>query len=149
MVPNFYYRVHDSSSRASWTKTGFKAEDTHTYVDFDYLSDWLSDVLDEHLDWASSTPSSLISAYSDERTAMREARRRVEAGKWDVVIAVIDIREWERNRPVTFRKVRDLAEELGLEIPHKAWNNSKYEYVFWHEIPDSMIVDKIDDFERV
>jgi hypothetical protein len=96
MAPNIYYRVQDSSSRASWTETGFKAEDTHTDVNFDYLSVWLFNVLGEHLDWASPTPSPLISVYSDKRTAMREAQRRVEAGKQEVVICVIDIRE--RNR---------------------------------------------------
>jgi hypothetical protein len=52
-------------------------------------------------------------------------------------------------RHVEFRKLRALAEKLRLEIPHEAWNNSKYEYVFWREIPDSTIVDEIDDFEGV
>jgi hypothetical protein len=38
----------------------------------------------------------------------------------------------------------DFAERLDFDIPELAWNNSEYEYIFVHHVPDSAVVDWID-----
>ena len=45
-----------------------------------------------------------------------------------------------------WRNVRILAKRLDLDIPEYAWNNSKYEYIFLHHVPDSAVVDCDDKF---
>jgi len=76
--------------------------------------------------------------YCDESVAYREAERRVREGKNDVRVYVIDMRESDERRE--YRNVRLLAEKLGFYIPERAWNNSKYEYIFLHDVPDSAVV---------
>lgn len=39
---------------------------------------------------------------------------------------------------------RLLAERPDFDIPERAWNNSEYEYIFLHHVPDSAVVSWID-----
>ena len=78
--------------------------------------------------------------YCDEEVAFREAERRVGEGRKDVRVYKIITQKTER---MEYRNIRLLAERLGLYIPERAWNNSKYEYIVLHHIPDSAIVDRI------
>ncbi len=43
-----------------------------------------------------------------------------------------------------YRNIRLLAERLGFDTPERAWNNSEYEYIFLHHVPDSAVVSWID-----
>ena len=56
----------------------------------------------------------------------------------DVVVYEIDVDcSYER---VEYRNVRRLAGVLAVEIEDKARNNSKYEWIFLHAVPDSAVV---------
>jgi hypothetical protein len=74
----------------------------------------------------------------DKGMAFREARRRVREGKKDVRVYEINMRESEERRE--YRNIRLLAERLDFDIPERAWNNSKYQYIFLHHVPDSAVV---------
>jgi hypothetical protein len=83
-------------------------------------------------------PTVLISTYSKEEVASREADRRVREGKKKVVVYKIDSRK--KDRPMEYRELRPLMLKLGLEIPERAWNNSKYEYVVLYNVPESAVL---------
>ena len=80
--------------------------------------------------------------YCNKIVAFREAERRVRDGKEDVRVYTIDMRE--RDERVEYRNIWLLTEKLGFDIPERAWNNSEYEYVVLHHIPDSAVVDCFD-----
>ncbi len=139
MTPYIFYRVEDRDSRAQYLdQEGIFAEDTNTEVDLFGSSRRLCSQLENHLDWGSRIPTVFISAYCDEEVAWSEANRRVRDGKEGVVVHTIDIRK--RDRPVEYRNIRLLAKRLGVWIPECAWNNSKYEYIFLHHVPESAVV---------
>lgn len=77
--------------------------------------------------------------YCDEGVAQREAERRIGEGKKDVRVYKINMRRSDERRE--YRNIRLLAERLDFDIPERAWNNSKYEYIFLHHVPDSAVVD--------
>ena len=76
--------------------------------------------------------------YRYEGVAHREANRRVREGKKDVRVYEINMRRSDERRE--YRDIRRLAEGLEIDIPERAWNNSKYEYIFLHHVPDSEVV---------
>lgn len=76
--------------------------------------------------------------YCDEGVAQREAERRIGEGKKDVRVYKINMRRSDERRE--YRNIRLLAERLDFDIPERAWNNSRYEYIFLHHVPDSAVV---------
>ena len=114
-------------------------------IDFDANFGWKGELLishlDNHLDWGNRDPTPFISAYTDWTTAEKEALRRIRQGKQHVTITEIDVRKVRGK--AQYRHVRGLARRLDYRIPYEAWPNSKYEYVFLHQIPESAIVRRI------
>ncbi|KAL8929868.1 MAG: hypothetical protein Q9208_001012 [Pyrenodesmia sp. 3 TL-2023] len=139
MGPCIFFRVEDEDSRARYfVDDGLFAEDTDTWVDFRSY-DWrLLRQVERHLDWANRVPTPFVSMYCVEGVAQREAERRVADGKRDVRVYTIDMRRSDERRE--YRNIRRLAEKLDFDIPEPAWNNSKYEYIFLHHVPDSAVV---------
>ena len=80
--------------------------------------------------------------YFDEVVAHREAKRRVGEGKKDVRVYKTHMRENDERR--VYCDIRLLAKRLDFDIPERAWNNSGYEYIFLHHVPDSAVVSWID-----
>lgn len=96
--------------------------------------------VENHLDWNSDYISSFMSTYDNEDVTFDIAyRRKKKLGKQHVSVVVIDV--WEVYGQVEFRKMRPLAKRLGIRIPNKAYNNSKHEWIFLHDIPQDAIVD--------
>ena len=75
--------------------------------------------------------------YCDKGVAHREVRRRVREGKRDVGVYTINMRRSDEYRE--YRNIRHLVERLHFDIPERAWNNSEYEYIFLHHVPDSAV----------
>ena len=139
MGPYIFFRVEDEDSRARYFDgEGLFAEDKNTRVDFRSCDRRLFGQVEKHLDWGNRVPTPFISMYCDEDVAHREARRRVREGK-DVRVYTVNMRESDERRE--YRNIRLLAERLHFVIPEHAWNNSEYEYVFLHHVPDSAVVD--------
>jgi hypothetical protein len=139
VAPTILYRVEDEDSRARYfSGKGILAEDTETRVDFRRPSQQLCSELENHIDWSSVVPTVLISTYSEEEVASREADRRVREGKKEVLVYKIDSRK--KDRPMEYREMRPLMLKLGLTIPDRAWNNSKYEYVVLYNVPESAVL---------
>ena len=80
--------------------------------------------------------------YCVQGVAHREAERRVQDGKKDVRVYEINMRKSHERRE--YRNIRRLAERLDLDIPERAWNNSKYEYIFLHHVPESAVMGRFD-----
>ena len=139
MGPYIFFRVEDEDSRARhFGEEGLFADDTDTRVDFNRW-DWrLRSQVERHLDWGNRAPTPFISMYCHEGVALREAERRVRDGKKDVRIYEINMRESDERRE--YRNLRLLAEKLDFDIPERAWNNSKYEYIFLQHVPDSAVI---------
>ena len=138
-----FFRVEDSESRARYYgREGLFAEDTDTWVDFIGCDERLFSQVERHLEWRNRVPTPFISMYCDEGVASREAERRVRAGKKYVRVYKIDIRRGGEH--VEWYKLRHLADVLELDIPKRALNNSKYEYIFLHHVPGSAVVDCIE-----
>ena len=139
MGPYIFFRVEDEDSRARYfDEEGILAEDKDTWVDFKNWDEGLLGEVERHLDWGNRVPTPSISTYCHEGVALREAERRVRDGKKDVRIYEINMRESDERRE--YRNLRLLAEKLDFDIPERAWNNSKYEYIFLRHVPDSAIV---------
>ena len=138
-APVEYYRVQDNSSATRFNKrNGFKAGDTQLQLRMFSPRDRaeernLSNALGRHLDWSDRTPSPFISVYSNLNTAIDSAIARVKDGKRDVVIAHINVEQTESR--LWYRKVRDVAKEIGLWIQPQAWENSHNEFIFLRHIP--------------
>jgi hypothetical protein len=143
MGPYIFFRVEDEDSRARYSgEEGLFTEDTDTWVDFKSW-DWrLLGQVERHLDWGNRVPTPFISMYCDEGVTQREAKRRVGEGKKDVRVYKINMRRSDERRE--YRNIRLLAERLDFDIPERAWNNSEYEYIFPHYVPDSAVVGWID-----
>ena len=143
MAPRVFYRVEDEHSRARFIDgEGICAEDTNTVVHFANRGFTLLDQVEQHLNWANRRPTPFISTYCEESVAWSEASRRVARGKEDVRVYTIDMDDsYERAE---YRDVRLLARRLGLYINDYAWNNSMYEWIFLHHVPDSAIVGWVD-----
>jgi hypothetical protein len=143
MGPYIFFRVEDKDSRARYFgEGGLFAEDTDTRIDFKSNNKSLLREVERHLDWGNRVPTPFISMYCDEDVALREANRRVEEGKEDVRVYEINMRRSAERRE--YRNIRRLAERLELDIPERAWNNSEYEYIFLHHVPDIAVVGWID-----
>jgi len=143
MGPYIFYRVEDGDSRARYYHDeGIFAEDVDEEVDFGTRGWRLLCQVERHLDWGNRVPTPFISMYCNKIVAFREAERRVRDGKEDVRVYTIDMRE--RDERVEYRNIWLLTEKLGFDIPERAWNNSEYEYVVLHHIPDSAVVDCFD-----
>jgi hypothetical protein len=143
MGPYIFFRVEDEDSRARYSdEEGLFAEDTDTWVDFSSWDGRLLGQVQRHLDWRNRVPTPFISMYCDEGVALREAERRVREGKTDVSVYKINMQRSDERRE--YRNIRLLAEKLRFDIPERAWNNSEYEYVFLHHVPESAVVGWID-----
>ena len=141
--PCIFFRVEDEHSRARYSDgKGLFAEDTKTYVDFGSRDMRLLGEVERQLDWRNKIPTPFISMYCDKSVAYREAERRVRAGKNDVKVYKIDMRK--SNGCTEYRNIRRLAKKLGFHIPERAWNNSEFEYIFLHHVPNSAVVGWID-----
>ena len=140
MAPYIFFRVEDEDSRARYVdEEGLFAEDTETWVDFNSWDRSLIRQVERHLDWGNRVPTPFISMYCHKGVAFREAERRVGDGKMEVGVYKINMRRSDERRE--YRNLRLLAERLDIDIPECAWNNSKYEYIFLHDVPDSAVVD--------
>ena len=143
MGPYMFFRIEDEDSCAQYfDEEGLIAEDTDTWVDFKSLDLRLLGQVGRHLDWENRVPTPFISMYCDEDVVRREAERRVREGKKDMRVYKINMRKSHERRE--YRNIRLLAERLGFAIPERAWNNSEYEYIFLHYVPDSAVVGWID-----
>lgn len=143
MGPYIFFRVEDEDSHAQYfDEEGLIAEDTDTWVDFKSWDQRLLGQVERHLDWGNRVPTPFVSMYCDEDVAHREAERRVREGKKDVRVYTINMRKSGERRE--YRNIRLLAERLNFDIPERAWNNSEYEYIFLHYVPDSAVVDWVD-----
>lgn len=144
MDDDIMFRVEDESSQAHTTERGVLASVESSGLTFKLGDEDMREeffwALHDHVRWSSDAASPFISVYSDWDTALREAQRRVRMGKQHVTITVID---GSPDRDLDYRRVRGLASRLGLDIPSKAWNNSKFEIVFLHRIPPHAIVEVI------
>ena len=139
MGPYIFFRVEDEDSRAQYFgEEGLFAEDRDTEVDFNSWSWWLRGQVERHLDWRNRVPTPFISMYCHEGVAFREAERRVGDGKMEVRVYKINMRRSDERRE--YRNLRLLAEKLDFDIPERAWNNSKYEYIFLQHVPDSAVI---------
>jgi hypothetical protein len=136
--PLIFFRVQDDGSQTHYYKHSGILSRNQSHASFDPRVPETLESIQDHLDWASREPSAYISVYSDKTTAFVEARRRLANGHKDVVIVEIDTREG--HEMVQYRNVRRMAHRYGIWVPEKAWNNSKYEWLFLHRVPDSMIV---------
>lgn len=144
MGPYKFYRVEDEDSRAEYVENaGLWAENTATRVDFRSYDETLFEQVGRHLDWANREPTPFISMYGDKDVAEREANRRVRDGKQNVRVYTINMRMLEKNQ-CEYRNARRLADKLRLYIPKHAWNNSKYEYICLHHVPQVAIIDRED-----
>ena len=138
MGPYIFFRVEDKESRARYCgKNGLLAEDTDTWVDFNSWDEDLLSEVEAHLDWGNRVPTPFISMYCHKGVAFREAERRVRAGKKNVRVYKINTRK--RDEDMEWRELRRLADNLDFDIPDCALNNSEYEYIFLHHVPDSAV----------
>ena len=139
MGPYIFFQVEDEDSRAQYfSEEGLFAEDRDTEVDFNSWSWWLRGQVKRHLDWRNRVPTPFISMYYHEGMAFREAERRVGDRKMEVRVYKINMRRSNKRRE--YRNLRLLAEKLDFDIPERAWNNSKYEYIFLQHVPDSAVI---------
>lgn len=141
----YFYRVedHDSCAVTSRSEGIWAAGTCALRMDARRGRDWakLGHAVKHHLDWNSRCASPFLSTYSDRDVAFDIARGRKRMGNINVTITVIDV---ERVRgQVEFRKVRPLAERLGISISDRAWHNSWHEWIFLHHIPPAAVIAKI------
>jgi hypothetical protein len=94
--------------------------------------------LDLHLDWSNRIRTPFISVYKNWKSAKKEADRRADAGKSNVVVYEIFVPD-RPPVPVDFRQVRKLSTTLGVDIPPQAEHNSEHEFVFLNHIPEVYI----------
>jgi hypothetical protein len=147
MAPVIFYRVQSDTSRAKHVVgKGISAEDMKTKLGFnskDKLRRKLRQKVLDHLDWNCQNPSIYISAYANKHTAMWEARRRIKAKHFNVLIFEIDVsKTWEETcKRVEYRNIRKLATTLKIKIGDRARNNSKHEYIFLHHVPEDAIIE--------
>lgn len=138
-----FFRVQDEHSRAQYDFDGIYAEDQSSSMTFNIQMHHgnIRDEIEKHLDWANRNPTCLISTYARQDVAEAQARRRIDRGREEVVIFVID----PAREPggAKYRNLRMLAEKVDFQIPDQAWNNSEYEWIFLEQIPDHMIVGTI------
>jgi hypothetical protein len=148
MAPKIFYRVESKYSCARYAVgEGVSAKDSESLLTFESPDYYLRKALSNHLEWNCKTPSMFISVYSEESVAMKEAKRRINERNPDVRVLKIDMRKHWRasSEQVEYRDLRFLAQELGVWIEKKAWNNSKYEYIFLKHIPEDVIVEIADE----
>jgi hypothetical protein len=136
--PSVFFRVQDEYSQAQYCEHSGILSKNQSNASFDPCLPETRQSLRDHLDWANKKPSPFISVYSDQATALRDARRRLADGYEDVVIWEIDTRRGPETSQ--YRKIRLLASIYRIWIPRKAWNNSEHEWLFLHRVPDCMIV---------
>jgi len=139
-----FFRVQDEHSRAQYLNSeGIFAEDQSTSMTFNIRMHYRSiqDEIEKHLDWANRDPTCLISTYARQDVAEEQARLRINRGREEVVIFVIDTAQGIGG--AQYRNLRPLARKVNFQIPDQAWNNSKYEWIFLEQIPDHMIVGTI------
>lgn len=143
MGPYIFFRVEDDESRARYYgRAGIFAEDRKTQVNFRSRDRRLLRQVERHLDWGNRVRTPFISMYCHKGVAFREANRRVNRGQTNVRVYKINTRK--RDEDMEWRELRHLADNLGFDIPDCAWNNSKYEYIFLHHVPNSAVVGWID-----
>ena len=145
MAPRTYFRVHDKSSATRFDEeNGFVAGDPQLPLRMfprdrsEYQKLKLFNAIGRHLDWSNRTPSPFISVYADFDTAFNSASARANQGKRGVFVAVIDVKSSEN---LWYRRVREVADDVGLWIEQQAWNNSEHEYIFLHRIPSDAVVE--------
>lgn len=141
VTPTTFFRVQDEDSRAQYLDSeGIYAQDLFTSMTFDIKKHCSSirDEIQKHLDWYNRDPTCLISTYASESVAKSQAKLRIERGKKEVVILVIETSQ--ELGGAQYRNLRKLARKVDLRIPYEAWHNSEYEWVFLEHIPDHMIV---------
>jgi hypothetical protein len=136
--PTVFFRVQDEYSQAQYREHRGILSKNQSNASFDPRLSKTRQTIQDHLDWASRKSSAFISVYSDWATANREARRRLADGHESVVIWKINTRKG--HSIAQYRNIRLLALRCRIWVPHKAWNNSEYEWLFLHRVPESMIV---------
>jgi len=110
MPPRKFYRVEDEDSSACYIDgRGIFAGDRDTPVDFRGNGAALKRQVRRHLDWDNRYPTPFIPTYCKKWVALREAERRVTAGKKKVKIYTIDTRAG--NTRTEYRNIRFLAKD--------------------------------------
>ncbi|GAD98426.1 hypothetical protein ANI_1_828104 [Paecilomyces variotii No. 5] len=130
------YRVTDDDSMVQYDEIrGFCAGDMFTRVNlFPRTKREAEETADQVImqsNWENDILTAVMSTYSNLKEAEYYANRRVWDGKSNVRIFEMEVDE----RYVQCRGIRDLAKELGIWIPHKAYNHSRYEVLCEHRIP--------------
>lgn len=95
-------------------------------------------MLRKHLDWSNKEATPFISVYVSEKAAWEYAQRRKRDGWTGVGVSYIRLDAIQAD---CLRKVRDLAEELGLFIPEIAWRNSFHEWIILNQILKEAVFD--------
>lgn len=150
MFPWYGYRVEDNSSIAFYEKgQGIYAALSDEWVPL-YPEDSedmsiLEEMLHDHLNWYSRTPTPFISVSSNKDWVLNEARRRQVAGKTNVVVYQISLMGMGRQHQVKyphFKSVQTLLDRAESDIPsHADYPCTRYEYLFLHHIPDEFITE--------
>lgn len=145
MTDEVFWRVLDDDSRANWDDDGnVVAGGTDDKITFTWKTvrqrNHLKTEMYGQLDWKHPIDTPFISVYGSKgfRWALREARRRVDAGRTNVALVKIII----PHRPVSdvqYRWVPKLMKALGGRVPLKAKHNATYEFVFLRRIPAEFI----------
>ncbi|KAJ5771175.1 uncharacterized protein N7511_003226 [Penicillium nucicola] len=94
----------------------------------------LNEALERHLRWDNREPTPFISTYDSQDRAEQEADRRIDDKEAEVIIWEIVVTNNKGRDSVELVKARELATEVKLYIPKKAWNNSECEVLFWGRI---------------
>jgi hypothetical protein len=136
--PTVFFRVQDEYSQAQYCEHRGILSKNQSNASFNPRLSKTRQTIQDHLNWASRKSSTFISVYSDWATANREARRRLADGHANVVIWKIDT--LKGHRKAQYRNIRLLALRCRIWVPDKAWNNSEHEWLFLHQVPESMIV---------
>lgn len=135
MAPTVFYRVDDETSCGQYKEEkGILARK--------WLKSWrdrdIPDAVIDHLEWDSSEPSPLISAYEDIEAAAVEYSRRVRHGRRAIKLWKIDTNKAPKGT-AEYRNLRNYCRTHDIRIEYRAWHNSEHEWLFLNEIPDELI----------
>ena len=144
---NFLYQVRDEDSQSVWTPGAGTSARGSAAIKLSPRNEWeannLRSHVQEHLDWSSNFPSSLMSTYNNRDVAFDIAYgRKKKLGKQHVSVVTIDTRKVRGQ--MEFREMRRLARKLDVPIEDRAYHNSEHEWIILHKIPEDAIVDKED-----
>ena len=136
------YRVEDDSSAAFYMEGRGIFARSQEWVPAD--PNLLKEVVWDHLDRYNNNPTPFISVSTNLYWVMREARRRRNAGKRNVVVYHISLNGWGRQYNVRcpyFKHVKGLLRMARSPVPSYAdYSCTEYEWLFFRHIPEEFIM---------